>query len=177
MLTQRAELLAARALIAECEAELVEAGLVADPHYQVGAMIEVPAAALSIDGFADQVDFLAIGTNDLVQYLMAADRGNDAVGDLHSPLHPAMLRLLHEVIRQARAHRIPVSVCGEMAGEPAYTRLLLALGLSEFSLHPSNLLEVRQMIRRSHRGKLRRRVRTLLAARDRDAIAAWLDRG
>lgn len=176
MLTQRDELVAARALIAACEAELIDDGLVEDPHYQVGAMIEVPAAALSIDGFADLVDFLAIGTNDLVQYLMAADRGNDAVGDLHTPLHPGLLRLLHEVIQQARTHHIPVSVCGEMAGEPAFTRLLLALGLSEFSLHPSNLLEVRQMIRRSDRGKLRRRVRTLLSARDRDAIAAWLDR-
>lgn len=176
MLTRREELLAARALIDECQAELERAGLVSEPHFQVGAMIEVPAAALSVDGFADLVDFLAIGTNDLVQYVMAADRGNDAVGDLHSPLHPAMLRLLHEVIRQAHDHGVAVSVCGEMAGEPAFTQLLLALGLTEFSLHPSNLLEVRQMIRRSHRGKLRRRARSLLASRDRDAIAAWLDR-
>lgn len=176
MLTQREELLDARALIAECEAELAQAGLVADAHYQVGVMIEVPAAALAIDSFADLVDFLAIGTNDLVQYLMAADRGNDAVGALHSPLHPGFVRLVHQVIELARSNDLPVSVCGEIAGQPAFTQLLLALGLSEFSLHPSNLLEVRQMIRRSNRGKLRRRARTLLAARDRDAIGEWLDR-
>lgn len=176
MVSRREELVAARELVRQARVELDAEGLEAGTDVTLGAMIEVPSAALAVDTLVDQVDFLSIGTNDLVQYLMAADRGNDAVADLHSPLQPAVLRLLAQVVRTGSEAGVPVSVCGEMAAEPAYTRLLLALGLTELSLHPSSLLEVRRMVRDSDRGRLRRRLRSLLAARDRDAIARWLDR-
>lgn len=176
MVSRREELVAARELVRQARVELDAEGLEAGTDVTLGAMIEVPSAALAVDTLVDQVDFLSIGTNDLVQYLMAADRGNDAVADLHSPLQPAVLRLLAQVVRTGSEAGVPVSVCGEMAAEPAYTRLLLALGLTELSLHPSSLLEVRRMVRNSDRGRLRRRLRSLLAARDRDAIARWLDR-
>jgi phosphotransferase system enzyme I (PtsI) len=144
--------------------------------FEVGAMIEVPAAALSLGGFVDQVDFVSIGTNDLVQYLLAADRNNDALDGLYSPLHPAMLRLLHEIIALGIRRKLPVAVCGEMAGDVHFTKLLLALGLTDFSLHPATLLEVRQAIRDSDLGKLRARSRTLLRAHDRAGIERWLKR-
>ena len=104
-------------------------------------MIEVPAAAIALPGFIGAVDFLSIGTNDLVQYLLAADRNNEALGELYTPLHPAVLRLLHDVIRIAHERGKPVAVCGEMAGDATFAPLLLALGLAEFSLHPATLLE------------------------------------
>ncbi|HSS14791.1 MAG TPA: putative PEP-binding protein, partial [Rhizomicrobium sp.] len=107
---------------------------------------------------------VSIGTNDLVQYLLAADRNNDALGDLYTPLHPALLRLLYTVIRTARARGKPAAVCGEMAGDAALAPLLLALGLEEFSLHPATLLEVRQAIRGSDLGMLRARAGALLRA-------------
>src|SRR5690606_11258895 len=141
-----------------------------------GAMIEVPAAAIALSGFIDDVDSVSIGTNDLPQYLLAADRGNDALGELYSPLHPAVLRLLQSVIRTARARGKPVAVCGEMAGDPELTPLLLALGLEEFSLHPGTLLEVRRAIRAQELGALRAAAPSLLRCRDRTAIGRWLQR-
>lgn len=176
MVSTREEVVAVRTLIQSCAGELQDEGRLQSLHVQLGVMIEVPVAALSMADFADLVDFIAIGTNDLVQYLVAADRNNDAVSELNSPLHPAFLRLLHQLIGTARERDIPVSVCGEIAGDPRLTRLLLALGLTEFSLHPSSFLEVRQQIRSSHWERLRRRGKTLLKSRDRDGILAWLAR-
>src|SRR5690606_22460690 len=132
----------------------------------LGAMIEVPAAALALPALIDLVDFISIGTNDLVQYLLAADRGNDALHELHSPLHPAVVQLLHQVIGIARAHGRPAAVCGEMAGDALFTPLLLSLGLEEFSLHPGTLLEVRRAVRAQDLEELRRRTPALLRARD-----------
>jgi phosphotransferase system enzyme I (PtsI) len=140
----------------------------------LGAMIEVPAAAIALPTFIGLVDFISVGTNDLTQYLLAADRGNDALGELYSPLHPAMLLLLRNVIRTARARGKPVAVCGEMAGDAALTPLLLALGLEEFSLHPATLLEVRRAIRAQRLDALRAAAPALLRCRDRDAIERWL---
>ncbi|AKC87605.1 phosphoenolpyruvate--protein phosphotransferase [Pseudoxanthomonas suwonensis] len=140
----------------------------------LGAMIEVPAAAIGVHGLADAVDFMSIGTNDLVQYLLAVDRNNDALGDLYSPLHPGVLRLLAHVIGAGEQHGKPVAVCGEMAGDPRLAPLLLALGLKEFSLHPSSLLELRRTIRDCRLGDLRSRAGQLLQARDRAAIERWL---
>ena len=140
----------------------------------LGAMIEVPAAAIALPGFIAAIDFVSIGTNDLVQYLLAADRNNEALGELYSPLHPALLRLLHSVIRTARARGKPAAVCGEMAGDAALAPLLLALGLEEFSLHPATLLEVRHTIRDSDLSRLRARANSLLRARDRKGIEAWI---
>src|SRR5690606_29819434 len=122
----------------------------------------------------DQVDFLSIGTNDLVQYLLAADRNNEAVSELYSPLHPALLRLLAQVVETARAHGVPLSVCGEIAGDARMTPLLLALGLTELSLHPATLLEVRRAIRESRLADLRALAPKLLALRDRRGIERWM---
>ena len=141
----------------------------------LGAMIEVPAAAIGVHGLADAVDFLSVGTNDLVQYLLAVDRNNDALGDLYSPLHPGVLRLLAHVLRAGAEHRMPVAVCGEMAGDPRLAPLLLALGLREFSLHPAGLLELRRTIRECDLARLQERAPRLLQARDRRGIERWLE--
>jgi phosphotransferase system enzyme I (PtsI) len=140
----------------------------------LGAMIEVPAAAIGVYGLVDAVDFMSIGTNDLVQYLLAVDRNNDALGDLYSPLHPGVLRLLAHVIGAGEQSDTPVAVCGEMASDPRLAPLLLALGLREFSLHPSGLLELRRTIRECRHQDLRGRAGKLLQARDRNAIERWL---
>jgi phosphotransferase system enzyme I (PtsI) len=176
MVSAREEMVAVRALVKSLARDLRSEGHEIGESFEVGAMIEVPAAALSLGGFVDQVDFVSIGTNDLVQYLLAADRNNDALDGLYSPLHPAMLRLLHEIIALGIRRKLPVAVCGEMAGDVHFTKLLLALGLTDFSLHPATLLEVRQAIRDSDLGKLRARSRTLLRAHDRAGIERWLKR-
>ncbi|MBS0464145.1 MAG: phosphoenolpyruvate--protein phosphotransferase [Proteobacteria bacterium] len=174
MVSCREEMVAVRALIAELARELRTEGHEIADQFEIGAMIEVPAAALALAGLADQLDFISIGTNDLMQYTLAADRGNDAIAGLYSPLHPAFVRLLREVIAVGGKHDLPVAVCGEMAGDARYTRLLLALGLTDFSLHPSTLLEVRQAVRESDLQALRRRARSLLRAKDRAQIERWM---
>jgi len=121
---------------------------------KLGAMIEVPAAALSLRLFLRHFDFLSVGTNDLIQYTLAIDRADESVAHLYDQLHPAVLRLLADTIAQSRAHDKGVSVCGEMAGDPAMTRLLLGLGLRSFSMHPSQILAVKQEILRADAGKL-----------------------
>ena len=127
-------------------------------------MIEVPAAAIALHALRRiSCDFLSIGTNDLVQYLLAADRNNDALGELYSPLHPACVRLLKHIINVANEHDTPVAVCGEIAGDAALAPLLLALGLTEFSLHPATLLEVRKAIRGSDLSALKARTRQAAA--------------
>ena len=174
MVATRDEMLQVAALLRSTrEALRAEGHHVAD-EVPLGAMIEVPAAALALPALADTVDFVSVGTNDLVQYMLAADRNNDALEDLHSPLHPAVLRVLRDVIRTGRARGLPVAVCGEMAGDPAFVPLLLALGLEEFSLHPATLLEVRQAIRACDLGALRRRAGALMRARDRAGIDRWM---
>jgi len=174
MVTGREEVLHARATLDRVAAQLRTDGIAMADHVPLGAMIEVPAAAIALPTFIGAVDFISVGTNDLVQYVLAADRNNEALGELYSPLHPAVLRLLHDVIRTARKRATPVAVCGEMAGDPAFAPLLLALGLEEFSLHPSSLLEVRKAICACDLAHLRRRVGPLLRLRDRASIQAWL---
>ena len=140
----------------------------------LGAMIEVPSAALSLPDFVGLCDFLSIGTNDLVQYLLAADRTNEALGELYSPLHPAVLRVLRDVARIAARRGKPVAVCGEIAGDPAFVPLLLALGIGELSLHPATMLEVRRAIRACDLTALRAATPALLRARHRSGIETWL---
>ena len=175
MVSVRDEIVQLRRLIKRLTAQLREEDHEVAEQVPLGAMIEVPAAALALETFIDKVDFLSIGTNDLVQYLMAVDRNNEALGALYSPLHPALLRLLAQVIATAAAHTKPLAVCGEIAGDPKLAPMLLALGLREFSLHPSTLLEVRRMIRGHHLDKLLARAPKLLRARDRKAIEKWLE--
>lgn len=176
MVSGREEMLAVRALVRDVQRELRAEGQAIAEQVPVGAMIEVPSAAIALQTFIGDTDFLSIGTNDLVQYLLAADRTNEALGDLYSPLHPAVLRLLFEIIRAAKTHRKPVAVCGEIAGDPLFAPVLLALGLEEFSLHPGTLLEVRRAIRGLDLSALRARAAVLLRARDRAGIERWLAR-
>lgn len=117
-----------------------------DEYVPVGGMIEVPAAALSLPMFIRKLDFLSIGTNDLIQYTLAIDRADDRVAHLYDPLHPAVLNLLASVIRTAQQHEKPVAVCGEMAGDVELTRMLLGFGLRNFSMHPAHLLAVKQRV-------------------------------
>jgi phosphotransferase system enzyme I (PtsI) len=146
MLSSAHELGEVLALIDDVKQELQHQRLAFDRNMPVGGMIEVPAAALSAGLFASQLDFLSIGTNDLIQYTLAIDRVDDAVTYLYDPLHPAVLRLIKMVIDACREHDIPVSMCGEMAGDTRYTRLLLGMGLTDFSVHPAALLEVKDAI-------------------------------
>lgn len=175
MVSGREEVIAVRQMLTRVLKDLAREGQETAAQIPLGAMIEVPSAAIALPTFARDLDFISIGTNDLVQYLLAADRNNDALGDLYSPLHPAVLRLVHSVVRVARARGMPASICGEIAGDARFTPLLLALGIEELSLHPSPLLEVRRAIRALDLGHLRARAPALLRARDRAGIERWLD--
>lgn len=151
-------------MIDEIKSELAQKAIPFDRDISVGGMIEVPAAAVCADVFAKHLDFLSIGTNDLIQYTMAIDRVNDEVNYLYDPLHPAVLRLIHQSLQAGEKAGIPVAVCGEMAGETEYTRLLLGLGLREFSVHPAVLLEVKQIIMHSRVKELEKLARKALNA-------------
>jgi phosphotransferase system enzyme I (PtsI) len=149
MLSSAHELDAVLALIEDVKYELRREGKTFNPDMPIGGMIEVPAAALSAGLFARKLDFLSIGTNDLVQYTLAIDRVDDEVTYLYDPLHPAVLRLIKMVLNAGEQWQTPVSMCGEMAGDPGYTRLLLGMGLRDFSVHPTSLLEVKDVIQHS----------------------------
>ncbi len=174
MISGAEEMFAVRDMLAAAMHEVRQQGFEMAEKIPLGAMIEVPSAALALPTFIGVCDFLSIGTNDLVQYLLAADRNNDALGELYTPLHPALLRLLRDVVRTANRRGKPVSVCGEIAGDAMFTPLLLALGLSELSLHPATLLEVRRAIRGCDLTTLRAHAPALLRARDRAGIEGWL---
>lgn len=146
MLTNTQEMQQVLQTIEELKISLDTEGIDYDPDIEIGGMIEVPAAAICADIFAKNLDFLSIGTNDLIQYTMAIDRVNDEVNYLYDPLHPAVLRLIQTTIKAGRKANIPVAMCGEMAGEIEHTKLLLGLGLREFSVHPASLLEVKKII-------------------------------
>jgi phosphotransferase system enzyme I (PtsI) len=126
--------------------ELKEEEIPFNPDIKVGAMIEVPAAALAIKGILSMVDFISIGTNDLIQYLLAIDRNDESVNYLYNPLHPAVLKVIAHVIKSANRSSIPSSICGEMAGDSRLTRLLLGMGLRRFSMYTSKILEIKQVI-------------------------------
>ncbi len=153
MLAHAREIKQTLALLDQARAQLDARGLVFGP-LKVGAMIEVPAAALSVKMFLRYFDFLSIGTNDLIQYTLAIDRADELVAHLYDPLHPAVLRLIADTIAEARAQGKDVSVCGEMAGDPAMTRLLLGLGLRSFSMHPTQILAIKQEVLRSDAKRL-----------------------
>lgn len=132
----------------------------------VGAMIEIPAAALSLRTFLKYFDFLSIGTNDLIQYTLAIDRADESVAHLYDPCHPAVLRLVADTIAECRRQDKPVSVCGEMAGDTQFTRLLLGLGLRSFSMHPAQILTVKQEVLRADAGRLEAWARTVVDSED-----------
>lgn len=175
MLSSQDEVFRVLDLIEETKAELKRAREKFNPRIPIGGMIEVPATAISADLFAPYLDFFSIGTNDLIQYTLAIDRVDDSVNYLYDPLHLAVLRLIVTTIKAARAARIPVAMCGEMAGDPRYTRLLLGFGLSEFSMHPATLLQVKKVVRESNLGTLKRFARQVLKQRDTREVHALVD--
>ncbi len=141
---------------------------------QVGGMIEIPAAAIALPMFLRTLDFVSIGTNDLIQYTLAIDRTDDTVAHLYDPLHPAVLLLVSSVIRQANAAGVPVTVCGEMAGDVDLTRLLLGFGLREFSMHPANVLTVKQRVLMSNLPDIEPAAARILKADDPDKMLTML---
>ncbi|MBI1195200.1 MAG: phosphoenolpyruvate--protein phosphotransferase [Gammaproteobacteria bacterium] len=161
MLTSLEELFRIKTLLDEQRQILRARGVPFDEHMQVGGMIEVPAAAIIADQFARHLDFLSIGTNDLVQYTLAVDRMDEDVDYLYNPLHPSVLRLLKMTIDAGRKAGIPVAMCGEIAGDTRFTRLLLGLGLREFSMYPATLLEVKDVIAHSDIAHLEQRLQVL----------------
>lgn len=164
MLTNTQEMQQVLQTIEELKISLDTEGIDYDPDIEIGGMIEVPAAAICADIFAKKLDFLSIGTNDLIQYTMAIDRVNDEVNYLYDPLHPAVLRLIQATIKAGRKANIPVAMCGEMAGEIEHTKLLLGLGLREFSVHPASLLEVKKIISETDISKLESLTKKILNA-------------
>ena len=137
-----------------------------DENIPIGTMIEVPAAAIAAGLFAKYCDFMSIGTNDLIQYTLAIDRVDDAVNYLYDPMHPAIISLIKMTLDAGKKANIPVSMCGEMAGDTRFTRLLLGLGLTEFSMQASSLLEVKSIVRSTRIEKLTRPIRKILHSRD-----------
>ena len=146
MLTTWHELTQAVAAVAMAREQLKVENVKVDEFVPLGGMIEVPAAALALPMFIRKLDFLSIGTNDLIQYTLAIDRADDRVAHLYDPLHPAVLNLIQMVIRTAQQNEKPVAVCGEMAGDVELTRMLLGFGLRNFSMHPAHLLAVKQRV-------------------------------
>jgi len=141
-----------------------------NPKTLVGGMIEVPAAAIDAESFANQLDFLSIGTNDLIQYTLAVDRTDDAVSHLYDSSHPALLKLIKGVIDAGTKAGIEVSLCGEMAGDPKLTKLLIGLGLTNFSMHPSSLLKVKKVILESEFSKVKSKAKKILNTHDKIEI-------
>ncbi|MES9965363.1 MAG: phosphoenolpyruvate--protein phosphotransferase [Candidatus Sedimenticola sp. 20ELBAFRAG] len=167
MLSTLSEVQALKQLVEEAMHDLTQQGIDFDVEIPIGGMIEIPAAALSANAFAQNLDFLSIGTNDLIQYTLAIDRVDDEVNYLFDPLHPSVLRLIQMVIDAGRDHNIPVSMCGEMAGDPRYIPLLIGMGLQEFSMQPGALLEAKRILQTISAEELERRVTPLMQQLDR----------
>jgi phosphotransferase system enzyme I (PtsI) len=175
MLAHAFEIDQSLAMIEQAKGQLRDAGKKFDPLIQVGAMIEIPAAALTLPLFVKRMDFLSIGTNDLIQYTLAIDRADHEVAHLYNPLHPAVLYLLSSTIAMGAKAGIPVSVCGEMAGDTKLTRLLLGMGLREFSMHPTQLLAVKQEILNSDLGAIAPHMKKILRAMEPSMIMSAVE--
>ena len=176
MLAHAHEIEQALTMIAQAKESLDVQNLPYDRGIEVGGMIEVPAAALSLGVFVRKLNFLSIGTNDLIQYTLAIDRTDDSVSHLYNPLHPAVLHLIAHTIRTGQRNRVPVAVCGEMAGDVALTRLLLGFGLREFSMHPANLLTVKQQVLKSDLARLAHLSNRILRVEDPEKAIQLLDK-
>lgn len=174
MVTQPDELIAVRTLFKLARQDLKRENIDLPEKLPLGAMIEVPAAAINVRALLEHADFLAIGTNDLAQYVLAADRGNDALDSIYTPLQPALLRLLSHVIGAGRRAKKAVSLCGEIGGDVNFTAMLLALGLTEFSMHPSQLLLVRDRLATLDQATLRSHAARLLRATTHEHVAELL---
>jgi len=166
----------ALAFVKQAKQQLDEKGIPYDRALEVGGMIEIPAAALALPMFLRRLNFLSLGTNDLIQYTLAIDRTDDSVAHLYDPLHPAVLHLVAHTIRTAGRAGVPVAVCGEMAGDLQLTRLLLGMGLRNFSMHPAQLLAIKERILRTNLGELRPLVQRVLRSVDPARTRALLAR-
>ncbi len=173
MLTSAKEVRATVDAIERAKSQLACAGI-AHGQVEVGAMIEVPAAALILPVFMRQFDFVSLGTNDLIQYTLAIDRADESVAHLYDPWHPAVLKLISSTIEAARAAGKGVSVCGEMAGDPEFTELLLAMGLTSFSMHPAQLPAIKQRILRADMSRLKGSLADIMASEEPEAVARGL---
>ena len=162
--------------IEEAKFSLEREGIAFDKNIPVGGMIEIPAAALSLSTFTRKLDFLSIGTNDLIQYILAIDRADDTVAHLYDPLHPAVLNLVAHIIRSANRADVPVTVCGEMAGDVRLTRVLLGFGLRQFSMHPAHLLSVKQQVLKSNLQEVIVYTQKMLRSDDPDKLEQLLAR-
>jgi phosphotransferase system enzyme I (PtsI) len=149
--------------------------VIADPLPPLGVMIEIPGAALAADALAAEADFFALGTNDLIQYTLAIDRGDEQVAYLYDPLLPAVLRLIQFAIEAAHRGRIPISICGEIAGDPRFTALLIGLGIRELSMAPGSIPRVKQRVRSIDTVAASRRARAIMDQWDPGRIATLLD--
>ncbi|WP_310449915.1 phosphoenolpyruvate--protein phosphotransferase [Sulfuritalea sp.] len=176
MLAQAQEIVQTLALIDLAKIQLRESRHKFDDGMEVGGMIEIPAAALALGPFLRRLDFLSIGTNDLIQYTLAIDRTDGAVAHLYDPLHPAVLKLIAQTIQSAQRVAMPVAVCGEMAGDPKLTKLLLGMGLRQFSMHPAQLLEVKQQVMMADAAQLSLRVARLLKFDEPEKISELLEK-
>ncbi len=176
MIAHPQEVDAALVLLATAKGQLDAQGVAYDRNMPIGGMIEIPAAALILPILAKRLDFFSIGTNDLIQYTLAIDRTDNAVAHLYDPLHPAVLQLIAQTIATGARLGIPVSVCGEMAGDPTLARLLLGLGLRQFSMHPAQLLAVKYEVLRSDVVACEALARKIMSAQDPDRIRALVER-
>jgi phosphotransferase system enzyme I (PtsI) len=164
------------AMIALAKRDLREQGADFDQGIEVGGMIEIPAAVLAMSAFTSRLDFLSIGTNDLIQYTLAVDRADDAVSQLYDPLHPAVLKLIALAIEGAKKAEVPVAVCGEMAGDVLLTRLLLGMGLTNFSMHPAHLLSIKQRVLATDAGQAQQIVARMRRTDEPAKLAALLEK-
>ena len=170
MLSNLAELRQTKLLLERAKQSLRDEKVPFNEEITVGGMIEIPAAAISAEAFAKELDFLSIGTNDLIQYTLAIDRTDDAVAHLYNPLHPSVLKLIHMTIQAAQKAGKVVSICGEMAGDTKLTRLLIGMGMRQLSMHPSHILSVKQQILHSQMSLLSKQVKKLLSLSDIEKI-------
>jgi len=169
------EIVQVKKIIKEMRIELHKQSLDFNPNMPFGVMVEVPAMAICSDLLVPQVDFLSVGTNDLIQYTLAIDRNDEAVNYLYDPLHPAVLRLIKMTIDSANKVGKPVSMCGEMASDSRYIRLLLGLGLRSFSVNPEAFLEIKQIIKNSNLCGLARLADKIMAASSQTEIINLLE--
>ncbi|HKE40761.1 MAG TPA: phosphoenolpyruvate--protein phosphotransferase [Casimicrobiaceae bacterium] len=174
MIVSGAEVDQTLGMIARAKESLREQGLPFDADIEVGGMIEIPAAVLAIGMFLSRLDFLSIGTNDLIQYTLAVDRGDDTVSHLYDPLHPAVVKLVAMAISTASKAGVPIAVCGEMAGEAQMTRLLLGMGLRNFSMHPAHLLAIKQRVLTTDVSKITPLVERMRKSDDPNKLSALL---
>ena len=176
MLSGVSELNQTLQFIAATKQALDEEDIPYDRGVQIGGMIEIPAAALALNVFAKKLDFLSIGTNDLIQYTLAIDRTDEEVAHLYDPLHPAVLQLLSHIIATSNKLGVPIAVCGEMAGELAYTRLLLGFGLRQFSMFSAQVPNIKQRVLTTNLPEIAQLSQKILRADDPMKIRELLDK-